>query len=152
RERVGALVARIPEPEALEQHAATFAPLGHPVEPPVELEVLEGGQLPVDERLVAEEADPLAWRGHVELARGRHEQPCDQAQQRGLAGPVRAGQQEERPSRDVEVEVADHVLRAERAAELPRRDDWTSTSASTKQKKARLITPFIVKKAASRRR
>ena len=57
-----AVVARLPEAEALEQHPDPLAPLGHAVEPAVEVEVLEGGQLAVDERLVSQEAD-LSARG-----------------------------------------------------------------------------------------
>ena len=44
---------RVPEAEALEQHAAALAPFGDAVEAPVEVEVLERGQLAVDERLVS---------------------------------------------------------------------------------------------------
>ena len=51
------LVPCLPETEALEQHADPLAALGQAVEAPVELEVLERGQLPVDEWLVPEVAD-----------------------------------------------------------------------------------------------
>ena len=60
RERPGPLVPHSPEPEALEHRARTLAPLGQPVEPAVEVEVLERRQLPVDERLVREEPDRAA--------------------------------------------------------------------------------------------
>ena len=63
------LAPRLPEAEALEQHPDPLAPLGHAVEPPVEVEVLERGQLAVDERLVAEEADRAALRLDLERAR-----------------------------------------------------------------------------------
>ena len=56
RVRVHALVARIPEPEALEQHPDPLPSLGDAVQPAEEVEVLEGAQLPVHERLVREEA------------------------------------------------------------------------------------------------
>src|SRR5215211_6499301 len=62
RECRGALSSLLPEPEALEQHPDPLAPLGHVVEPPVEVEVLERGQLTVDERLVPQEADQSALR------------------------------------------------------------------------------------------
>src|SRR5262249_30978003 len=57
RVRGDALVPNVPEPEALEQHPDPLATLGDPVQPAVELEVLERGQLAVDERIVAEEPD-----------------------------------------------------------------------------------------------
>src|SRR5581483_4872265 len=60
RERPHPLPAGLPEPEALEQHPDPLAPLGHAVEPPVEVEVLERRQLAVEERLMAEEPDPAA--------------------------------------------------------------------------------------------
>src|SRR4029077_5642142 len=58
RIRGDALVAGIPEPEALEQHANPLTTLGNAIEASVEVEVLEGGQVPVDERLVPDEAEP----------------------------------------------------------------------------------------------
>ncbi len=61
RVRARPLVAGFPETEALEQHPGSLAPLGDAVEPAVEVEVLEGGQLAVDERLVGEEADLAAF-------------------------------------------------------------------------------------------
>ena len=45
RERAGALVARLPETEALEQHPDPLPPLGYAVEATVEVEVLDRGQL-----------------------------------------------------------------------------------------------------------
>ena len=62
-----ALAARLPEPEPLEQHPDPLAPLGNAVEPPVQLEVLERGELPVDERLVADEADRCSLHAQLEL-------------------------------------------------------------------------------------
>ena len=70
RERARALVARVPETEPLEQHADPLAPLGHAIEPPVQVEVLERGQLAVDERLVREEAE-LRARSRRPRARPR---------------------------------------------------------------------------------
>ena len=57
REGRDALVAHLPEPEALEQHADALAALGHAVERREQMQVLERRQLAVDERLVAEVAD-----------------------------------------------------------------------------------------------
>ena len=65
RVRGDALVPRLPEPEALEQHPDPLAPLGDAVEAAVELEVLERGQLAIDERLVAEVADLGARRARA---------------------------------------------------------------------------------------
>src|SRR6185503_3727639 len=98
------------EPESLEQHAAALAALRHPVQATVEIEVLERGQLAVDERLVPEEADPLAGQLDLQFASGRDEQSRDQPEQRRLAGAVRPGQQQEPTAADLEVEIADHVL------------------------------------------
>ena len=95
RERRHALVPRLPEPEALEQHPDPLAPLGHAVEPPVEVEVLERGELAVDERLVRQVADAAAVDRDLELARGRREQPGAEREQRRLARAVRAGDEEE---------------------------------------------------------
>src|SRR5205807_4287746 len=53
----GLLAAHVPEAEALEKHPDPLAALGHTIEPAVELQVLECGQLPVDERLVREVAN-----------------------------------------------------------------------------------------------
>src|SRR4051812_39110463 len=90
-----ALAARLPEAEALEQHPDPLAPLGHAVEPAVEVEVLEGGQLAVDERLVTKEADRPALRLDLKRAAGRDREPGAEPQQRRLAGTVRARDDEE---------------------------------------------------------
>ena len=96
RVRGDALVPRLPEPEALEQHPDPLAPLGHAVEPPVEVEVLERGQLAVDERLVAEEADRAARSRPTRAspAVGVREAGAE-PQQRRLPGAVRAGDDQE---------------------------------------------------------
>src|SRR5438105_6036918 len=74
-ERRGPLSSRLPEAEALEQHPDPLAPLGHAVEPPVEIEVLERRQLAVDERLVREEADAAAVGLDLERAAARDREP-----------------------------------------------------------------------------
>src|SRR5207247_1218410 len=71
----GPLIPRVPEAEALEHRAAALAPFGDPVQAPVEVEVLERGQLAVDERLVSEEADRFSGRVHLELAARRCREP-----------------------------------------------------------------------------
>ena len=57
RVRAGALVTRIPEREALEQHPDPLARLGHSIEARVEPQVLDRRELAVHERLVAEEPE-----------------------------------------------------------------------------------------------
>ena len=57
RVRRDGIVPGSPERVALEQHADPLSALRDPVETSVQLEVLEGGQLAVDQRLVAEVAD-----------------------------------------------------------------------------------------------
>src|SRR3712207_8815505 len=84
-----ALVARLPQAVALEQHPDPLSALGRVVEPPVESEVLERGQLPVDERLVGEEADPRAIDVDVELARRRREEAGEEREERRLSRSVR---------------------------------------------------------------
>ena len=74
-----ALSPHVPEAEALEQHADALAPLGHAIEPAVEVEVLEGRQVAVEERLVAEEADAGAVCLDLELAAARAREPGDRA-------------------------------------------------------------------------
>src|SRR3954463_15232849 len=95
--------ARLPEAEALEQHPDPLAPLGHAVEPAVEVEVLEHGQLAVDERLGAGGADRAAPRLRLARAAGRDREPGAEAQQRRLARPVRAGDDEEAAALELEV-------------------------------------------------
>ena len=52
----------VPETEALEQHPDSLAAFGKPVETAEQRQVLERGELAVDERLVAEVADGAALR------------------------------------------------------------------------------------------
>ena len=143
---------RFPEPEPFEHHPDALPPLRHVVEPPVQVEVLERGQFPVDERLVAEVADLRPRHAHRQLALARQREPRAQPQQGRLAGAVRPGDEREAAVGDVEVDPAQHALLAEALAEPARSDHPTSASATTKAAKATLITPFMVKKAASRRR
>ena len=116
------LVPRAPEPEALEHRAAALAPLGDAVETAVEVEVLECRQLPVDERLVGEEADRAARRVDLELAVRRRRQPGAQAQERRLPGPVRPGDEHEAATRHLEVEPLEDSLVAEPLGQLPSLD------------------------------
>ena len=112
RERRDALVAHLPEAEALEQHPDPLAAVGHAVEPAEEVQVLERRQLAVDERLVAEVAD-LAARRQLELALRRRREPGEHAQQRRLARPVRPGDEQEVAAHELDVDAVEDALHAE---------------------------------------
>jgi hypothetical protein len=145
-------VARVPEAVALEQHPDPLAALRHTVEPSVELEVLERGQLTVDERLVGDVADLASTGLDLELAARRREQAGDEGEERRLPRPVRARHDQEAAALDVDVEAADDALVAEAPLEPPRPDHEARTSTRTNAKKTTEMTPFMVKKAVSRRR
>src|SRR5688572_21680361 len=112
--RVGAgpLVSRVPQREALEQHPDPLARLGHAIEPRVEAEVLDGGELAVHQRLVADEPELPALDVDLELARGRCGESRDEAQQRRLPGAVSTGDEREPAALDLQVDTAQHALRA----------------------------------------
>src|SRR5436190_9425886 len=150
RQRRGPLAPRVPQPEAFEQHPDPLAPLGDTVEPAVEVEVLERRQLAIDERLMPEEPDLRPVGLDLERAGGRQREPRTEPQQRRLAGAVRPGHDEKPAARQVEVQPAQHALVAVAPLEPARPDH--SESARTNTKKATEMTPFIVKKAVSRRR
>src|SRR5205814_8176211 len=102
--RSRALVARLPEAEAPEPHPDPLPALRDAVPPPVEVEVLECGQLAVDERLVRQVADLPSKRIDLQLTGGRHEQAGDESQQGRLAGAVGAGDDEEASPLELEVD------------------------------------------------
>ena len=153
RVRRHALVARLPQREPLEEHADPLAPLRHAVEPAVEIEVLERGELPVDERLVREVADAASDR-----------RPTTSSPRVGSARPARRRSSVVFPlpfgpvttakpaARDGDVHAAQHALAAVPLLDVASADHATSTSSATKTKNTTLITPFIVKNAASSRR
>ena len=60
RIRGHAIASRVPQAEAFEQHSDPLTPLRYAIEAAVELEVLERGELAIDEWLVREIADPAA--------------------------------------------------------------------------------------------
>ena len=97
----------------------SLAPLGDPVEPAVQVKVLERRQFAVDERLMREVADGGTGSVDLELALARNSEPRAQAEQRGLAGAVRARDDGERAAGDVEVDAAQDPLVAEALADLP---------------------------------
>jgi hypothetical protein len=144
-------VAHIPETEAFEQHADAFAPLRHAVETSVQVEVLQRRQLAVDEWLVREIADTPAFNVDLELTACRCRETGAKAQQRRLAGAVRAGDEQEVVHADVEVEAAQDSLVAVTLLQRTR-VDHSEASASTNAKNTTLMTPLTVKNAALRRR
>src|SRR4029077_12235684 len=75
-----AVVARLPEPEALEQHADALTALGNAVEPAEQRQVLERRQLAVDEWLVTEVADRVPRRQRQRAGVGR-QQPGEHTQE-----------------------------------------------------------------------
>ena len=126
--RVGrdAVAARVPEAEALEQHPAPLAALGDAVEAAEEVEVLERGQLAVEQRLVPDvpEVGPLA----VDLQRAprRRSEPGDEAQERRLARAVRAGDEQEPAPGDGERDPSQGALAAVPLLEAFSRDHFGS--------------------------
>ena len=151
RVRGEALAAHLPEAVALEQHPDPLAALAYAVETAEELEVLERGEVAVEERLVAEVPEPAPVGVDVEPAGRRGGEPGEQPEQRRLARAVRAGDDEKAARIHVEVErlegAASPVALLDAAS-----PDHRSTSASTKQRKTMLITPLTVKNAAFSRR
>src|SRR5439155_15839153 len=120
RVRAGALRASLPKPEALEQHPDPLAPFWHTVEPPVQVKVLDRGQLAVDEWLVREVADLAALGVHLQLAGGWDQQAGAEAQQRGLAGPVRPRDDEKAARLQIEVDRLEGTFVAEAARDSAR--------------------------------
>ena len=91
-------------------------------EAPDELEVLAAGQVAVDGRVLAGEADVVADgigvardvdAEHLGVTAGRVRARREDADGRGLAGTVRAEQTEDRSRRDLEVDAAEGLDVAE---------------------------------------
>src|SRR5439155_4737981 len=108
--RAAAFGPRVPEAEALEQHPDALGPFGNAVQASVQVEVLDSGQLPVEERLVREIADATAFHCHLQLAASRHGEPGAQPQQRRLSGSVRAGDEQEPVVRNLELDASELAL------------------------------------------
>jgi hypothetical protein len=104
RVRRDTLGPHVPEAVALEQHPDPLAPLRYAVEPAVEVEVLEGGQIAVEQRLVPEVPEVAAVGVDIQLAARRGRKPGDEAQQCRLAGSVRARDDEEAAALEPEVQ------------------------------------------------
>ena len=151
REGADPLVSSVPEAEALEEHSDALTALRNAVEPSVELQILERGQLAVDERLVRQIADLATVHLHVQLSGRWRKQTRTQGEESRLSRAVPAGDEQKAASRDFEIEAAQNALGSEIAAQTTG-GNQISTSARTKAKKVMLMTPFMVKKAMSRRR
>src|SRR6202008_288082 len=120
--RAEAIGPHAPEAEALEEHPDPLAPFRHAVQPAVQLEVLESGQLAVDERLVGEITDPRTRDAHLDLPLARQRKAGAQTQQGGLPGAVRTGDDREGAVGYLEVAAAQDALLAEALADLSRAD------------------------------
>jgi len=129
----GAAVGGLGELEALQQLARAGSRLGarQPVQPADHLQVLAAGELAVDRRELAGQADLAPHREglpdhvvaeHAGLARRRLEQRGEDADQRGLARPVGPEQPEHHPRGDVELEAVERVHLAELLAQVTRLD------------------------------
>src|SRR5207244_3681459 len=118
RVRRDPVAPRLPETETLEQHPDALAPLRHPVQAAVEVEVLERRELAVDERLVAEIAELAALDAALDRSLGRRGQAGADPQERRLPGTVRPGDDEEAAVRQLEVDAAQDALLPVALAEL----------------------------------
>jgi hypothetical protein len=110
------VVADLPEPEALEQHADALSPLRDAVETAEQGQVLERRQLPVDERVVAEVADRVPRR-QLERALVGREQSGEHAQERRLPRAVGPGHEQEAAFGQGHVDVAEDAAVAEAPGE-----------------------------------
>ena len=98
------LGANVPEAESLEQHPDPLAPFADTVETPVELEVLDRGQVTVEQRLVPEEPELAALGADRELTARRRGEPRDEPEQRRLARSVSTRDNEKAAAVEVEVD------------------------------------------------
>ena len=128
RVRAGPLAAGLPKAEALEQHPDPLPPFRYTVEAPVQVEVLDRGQLAVDERLVREVAELATLGAHLQLAGGRDQQASAEPQQRRLAGAIRPGHDEEAAPRKLEVDRLERALVSEAASDRASADHGASFS------------------------
>ncbi len=118
RVRRDPVAPRLPETEALEQHPDPLAPLRHAVQPAVQIEVLERGELAIDERLVPEVAELAARDAPLDRSLGRRGEAGADPQERRLARTVRPGDDDEAAVRQLEVDAAQDALLAVALAEL----------------------------------
>src|SRR5262245_42141092 len=97
-------------------------------------------------------ADARAVGADDEVAPRGRRQPGEQPQKRGLPAPVRPGDHGKPTDRDRDVDAAQYPLPPVALLDAATADHVTRTSRATNAKNTTLITPFIVKNAASRRR
>src|ERR671935_2999332 len=128
--RAGPLRTRVPEAEPLQQHPDPLAPLRHAVETAVQVEVLERGQLAVEEWLVAEIPQGPPIDVALGLSRRRSSQPGAETEERRLPGPVRAGDDEQPAALELEVEDFEDALVAEASPEPASADHDASASSA----------------------
>ena len=128
RVRGNALGADLPEAEALEQHPDPLAALRHSIEAPVEVEVLERGQVSIEERLVTDEAEPAADASTSSSPPVGAASPATSRSSVVLPGPVRASDNEEATALELEVDRLQRAAAAVPLLERPRADH-SSTSA-----------------------
>ena len=110
RVRRYSLASSIPEPETLEQHSDPLAAFRHAVEPAIEVEVLERGELAIDERLVAKVAELAPLDAAVDRSLRRRGEPGADPQERRFARPVPAGHDDETTVSQVEIDAAQDAL------------------------------------------
>ncbi len=122
---------------------------GNAVEPAEEVEVLNGGQLPIDERFVGQVPDARTIGVHEEIASRRMRQAREQAEERRLPAAVRPGHHGKPTPWNRDVDSTQNALSSVPLLDSAASDHPTSTSSATKAKNTTLITPLSVKKAAS---
>jgi hypothetical protein len=118
RVRSDALAPHIPKTEALEQHSDPLAPFGHAVQPAVKVEILERGELAIDERLVADVAELATGDAELDRPLRRRGKAGADPQERRLTRAVRPGHNEEAAGRELEIDATEDALGAVALAEL----------------------------------
>ena len=94
-------------------------------------------------------ADARAVGVDDEIAARRNGETGEHSEQRRLPASVRPRDEREAPDGDREIYAVQHALPPVALLEAATPDHATSTSRATKAKNTTLITPFIVKNAAS---
>src|SRR5262249_17793612 len=120
-----------------------------------EVEVLDRGQLAVEQGIMAREPDLLALGGDLERSGARDGEAGAQPEQGRLPGAVRSCHQHEPTAVEAKVEAVEDALVPVALAQPPWGDErghQTTASTITKAQKTTLITPFMVKNARSSRR
>jgi hypothetical protein len=92
------------------------------VQPSVEVEILEGGQLAVEQGFMAEKADTSSFGRDLEGAARRRGKPGEEAEERRLPGAVRPGDEGEAAGRQVEIDAVHGTPLAELSRQRARAD------------------------------